>query len=161
MPPLEVRRKNGTDAPYGLYIPLMVQNLNAATVIHAIVRHLCANLTAPTRTSIVAGDSAVTADPMDPDTARERLARLLELYGRGMRSPLKFFPKTAWALHRKTDWSKDWYGEWTRDGEDGKFARFFGPDLDDDDILEQERLADLIYGAAEFREDGDGRSAQA
>ena len=46
------------------------------------------------------------------------------------------------------------------DGEAGKFARFFGPDLDDDDIREQERLADLIYGAAEFHETGEEGGAQ-
>ena len=153
-PPIEARRKTGADAPYQLDIPLLVKNLNAATVIHAIVRHLSANLTAPTRTSIVAGDSAVTASPLDPETARERLARLLELYGRGMRTPLKFFPKTAWALHQKRDWQKDWYGEWNRDGENGKFARFFGPDLDDDDLGELEELAKTVFGAAEFREAG-------
>ena len=159
VPPLEARLKNGTDAPYCLYIPQMVQNLNAATVIHAVVRHLSANLTAPTRTSIVAGDSAVTASPLDPDSARERLARLLDLYARGMRTPLKFFPKTAWALHQKRDWSKDWYGDWNRDGEDGKFARFFGPDLDDDDLRELEKLADTVFGAAEFREAGEEGNA--
>jgi len=151
-PPIEVRRPNGADAPYCLHIPQMVQNLNAATVIHAIVKHLSANLTAPTRTSIVAGDSAATAQPLDPGTARERLTRLLDLYRRGMRTPLKFFPKTAWALYGKRDWRNDWYGGWNMDGEAGKFARFFGPDLDDDDVRELEELADLIYGAAEFRE---------
>lgn len=160
VPPVEVRRPTGADAPYRLYIPQMVRNLNAATVIHAIVRHLSANLTAPTRTSIVSGETVATADPMDAGTARQRLNGLLTLYCLGMRTPFKFFPKTAWALHGKRDWRNDWYGGWNMDGEAGKFARFFGPDLDDDDVRELEELADTVFGAAVFREDAEEGSAQ-
>ena len=43
------------------------------------------------------------------EAAREHLARLLALYRQGLREPLRFAPRTAWALVRNR---KNWRGQW-------------------------------------------------
>ncbi|MCB2022479.1 MAG: exodeoxyribonuclease V subunit gamma, partial [Burkholderiaceae bacterium] len=47
------------------------------------------------RTTWLARDGCVVLDPCA--TARETLHELVSLYARGLREPLYFFPKTAWA----------------------------------------------------------------
>lgn len=46
------------------------------------------------------------------EEARERLAELVTLYRQGLREPLRFFPRSAWALVKGEDAKNKWYSYW-------------------------------------------------
>ena len=56
---------------------------------------LCATLKTPAATRWHSRDGSYTLEPYAQ--ARERLAELMALYREGLRQPLRFFPKSAWA----------------------------------------------------------------
>jgi exodeoxyribonuclease V gamma subunit len=56
---------------------------------------LCATLKTPPATRWHSRDGSYTLEPCAE--ARERLAELVALYREGLRQPLRFFPKSAWA----------------------------------------------------------------
>lgn len=73
--------------------------LRAGDALAAWLAHLLLCCATPTgaarRTTLVARDRTLVLAPCA--TAREQIARLVELYAQGLVVPLPFFPKTAWA----------------------------------------------------------------
>lgn len=51
--------------------------------------------------------------PLDPTQARQQLENLLGLYREGLRAPLHFFPKSAWAYVKKSDNPRKAVEKWT------------------------------------------------
>lgn len=75
-------------------------SLKAKDLLRAWLQHLAANVVSAGRTTyFIATDALVTFQPVaDPKTI---FAELLELYGQGLRSPLKFFPETSRAYAKR------------------------------------------------------------
>jgi exodeoxyribonuclease V gamma subunit len=51
--------------------------------------------------------------PLDPTQARQQLETLLGLYREGLRAPLRFFPKSAWAYVKNSDNPRKAVEKWT------------------------------------------------
>lgn len=123
--------------------------LKAKDRLRAWLEHLVLNAAAsagyPRRTILFASDATVTYEPL-ADAAAD-LARLGELYRRGLSAPLRFFPESSLEYARKQrepkkadkalgDARKKWHGSESHPGEaqNPAFRRCFGPGepLDDD-----------------------------
>jgi exodeoxyribonuclease V gamma subunit len=73
------------------------------------IEHLARNLTAQKPAVLFGKEGEVVASYHFPATkrARDLLAGLLALYWRGLREPLRFFPRTSWSFAKSTDEGKD------------------------------------------------------
>lgn len=91
-------------------------DLRAGDVLRAWIGHLALCLQPPpgsaAQTAWVARDETFELTPRAD--ARERLAELLRLYRRGLREPLPFFPRAAWAYVSTASWSKAEAAFWPR-----------------------------------------------
>ncbi|MDQ3624120.1 MAG: exodeoxyribonuclease V subunit gamma, partial [Verrucomicrobiota bacterium] len=79
-------------------------DLRAKDRLRAWIHHLALNAVNaagyPRTTLVFAHDKQLMFGPVDD--AREQLAALLEIYGRGLRQPLRFFPETSWKFAELT-----------------------------------------------------------
>jgi len=82
----------------------------AIDVVEGWLEHLflcaCPPPTTPPVTSHIGRAEARVFRPLDPNRARVELEKLIQLYRRGLREPLRFFPKASWALIRDDSQSK-------------------------------------------------------
>jgi len=60
--------------------------------------HLALNCSTPTSSRLFAEDAAWIFPPVDESECRKHLGDLLDIYGRGLREPVPFFPKTSLAF---------------------------------------------------------------
>ncbi|WP_306532796.1 exodeoxyribonuclease V subunit gamma [Geobacter sp.] len=113
------------------------------------IEHLVLNLLIcegyPTASILVATDTTICLEPVkEPLT---HLETLLELYGEGLREPLRFFPRTAAAYARKKELSAArtvWEGERFPENDDLYYRLCFGA-IDPLD-REFERIAQAVFG---------------
>lgn len=92
-------------------------DLRAGDVLGAWIGHLALCLQPPpggvAQSTWVARDQTLELDPRAD--ARERLAELLRLYRRGLREPLPFFPRAAWAyMSNNESWHQAQGAFWPR-----------------------------------------------
>lgn len=63
------------------------------------LKHLARNLVTAGKAHLFGGNDAVESFEFSPvENARELLTQLLEIYWRGLSEPLRFFPRSSWAL---------------------------------------------------------------
>lgn len=124
------------------------------------IRHLLLNTKRPLVSILVAQDRVQRYRAVED--ARHELEKLLALYGRGLREPLRFFPKTshafAFAAGTENPFSaaeKEWNGYQRKEREDRFFDLVFGRETDplNDDWAEISRAVfDPIFAAYEEEE---------
>lgn len=99
----------------------------------------------PAASILVATDATLSFGPVEEPLGH--LATLLDLYGQGLREPLRFFPRTAAAYARKRELSAArtaWEGEFFPEGDDPYYRLCFGA-VDPLDG-EFERIAQAVFG---------------
>uniref|UniRef100_A0A831U1N0 Exodeoxyribonuclease V subunit gamma n=1 Tax=Geobacter metallireducens TaxID=28232 RepID=A0A831U1N0_GEOME len=113
------------------------------------IEHLVLNSLAregyPAASILVATDATLSFGPVEEPLGH--LAALLDLYGEGLREPLRFFPRTAAAYARKGELSAArtaWEGEFFPEGNDPYYRLCFGA-VDPLDG-EFERIARAVFG---------------
>ena len=167
LPPLDVALTlgefeiTGRIHPLNAYGPLVFRcaRLTGKDVLRAWLSHLAANAVQPGLvTTLVAEDELWQLRP--PGDAHGLLRELLELYWEGLRAPLKFFPKSAFAFvdqeqpgsaAKKTPpivkARKEWEGDEGRDGSGEKNDDAFALCFREPDPLdaEFERLARAVF----------------
>lgn len=109
----------------------------------------------PAASVLVATDTTLGFEPVEEPLGH--LATLLDLYGEGLREPLRFFPRTAAAYARKGELSAArtaWEGEFFPEGDDPYYRLCFG-DVDplDEDF---ERIARAVFGPLNEHKQGKG-----
>jgi exodeoxyribonuclease V gamma subunit len=100
-------------------------------------------------TRSVARDGTRTFGAMDTGEAKALLAELVALYRRGLRQPLEFYPKSAWALVRNGDSKarQAWFGSPEFGGErDQPAYQLALRGIDDPLGGEFESLANTVFG---------------
>jgi exodeoxyribonuclease V gamma subunit len=100
-------------------------------------------------TRSVARDGTRTFAAMDAGEAKAHLADLVALYRQGLRAPLEFYPKAAWALVRNGDFKakQAWIGSPDFGGErDQPAYQLALRGIDDPLGGEFERLANSVFG---------------
>lgn len=113
------------------------------------IEHLLLNLLAregyPAAAILVATDTTLSFGPVEEPLGH--LAALLDLYGQGLREPLRFFPRTAAAYAKKGELAAArtaWGGEFFPEGDDPYYRLCFGA-VDPLDG-EFERIAQAVFG---------------
>jgi exodeoxyribonuclease V gamma subunit len=100
-------------------------------------------------TRSVARDGTRTFPAMDAGDAKAHLAELVALYRQGLRAPLEFYPKSAWALVQNGDSKarQAWFGSRDFGGERDRPAYQLAlRGIDDPLGGEFERLATTVFG---------------
>ena len=111
------------------------KELSGSHLIGPVLNHLRANLCRETATQIVYSENGrnpavMTIEAMKKTDAENGLKTLLCLYRAGMRTPLRFFPRTSYEFFKSEDESKAknaWSGY--SGGEADKFGDFLGNEL--------------------------------
>jgi exodeoxyribonuclease V gamma subunit len=164
LPEMKVCR-SGDDAPGSPCILTawsFSKELSGARLISPVLNHLRANLSRETTTRIVYSEngsknSVATISAMSRKEAETGLKTLLCLYRAGMRTPLRFFPRTSYKFFETEDEAKA-AKVWSNysSGEVDRFGCFFGNELQIDDCFKA--LAKAFFGTV-FRTGEEGGKA--
>lgn len=125
-------------------------DLSGAQLIGPVLHHLRANLKLETETRIAYSEdggriSVMTLEAMKETDAEHGLKTLLCLYRAGMRTPLRFFPRTSYAFFQSGNEAKakdTWSG--FSGGEADRFGDLLGNELQIDDCFKT--LAKAFFG---------------
>ena len=126
------------------------KDLSGAQLIGPVLNHLRANLSRETETRIIHSEngssiSVTTLEAMKKTDAERGLKTLLCLYRAGMRTPLRFFPRTSYAFFKsgnEANAQDAWSG--FSGGEGDRFGDLLGNELQTDDCFKA--LAKTFFG---------------